>query len=115
MATKEKEDLILRWLAIAGLVLLGVTIAIPGSFYEAAAHPGADVSLRVLFDVFTSIVFLAVMPFFLKMFFECGFSKDIHKRWYWLILFFFIPIIPAYVYFFVTRSNWYRSRLQVAR
>jgi cytochrome bd-type quinol oxidase subunit 2 len=112
MMTKEKEDSILRWLAIAGMVLIAIIVLIPGSFYEeVVARSHTNIVIRISSDIVACAVFLAIMPFFLMMFFECGFSRHMHKRWIWLTLFFLVPLLSAYIYFFVTRSARYKEYL----
>jgi hypothetical protein len=45
------------------------------------------------------------------MLLECGFSRDVSKRGAWLILLIVVPVFSAFIYYFVTRSTWYKEYL----
>ena len=98
------------------LALMGIVYVLPNSILaKLVVRPDTNIILRT---AVAAILLVGVLGFYLRMFFECAFSKDVHRRGGWLLLFIFLPIFSAFIYFFVTRSAHYRdhvSRLRSAR
>ena len=58
-----------------------------------------------------TIVFVGIFGFYLATFFESGFSRAVGMRGAWLLVLLVIPVLSAFVYLFVTRSQTYRECL----
>lgn len=113
MVQGEKEDVRLRWWAIFALVLIGLVYALPNSLLETlVAKPETNIVLRI---AVAGTLLAGVLGFYLRMFVECGFSVDVYRRGGWLLLFVFVPIFSAFIYFFVTRSARYKEHVRRVR
>jgi hypothetical protein len=105
--TSDKENELLRCWAIVALALMAIVYVLPHSILEMlVVRPDTNILLRIAVAV---ILLVGVLGFYLRMFFECAFVKGVHNRGKWLLLFVFFPILPAFIYFFVTRSVRYRN------
>jgi len=105
--TNEKS---LRWWAILALVLIATVYMLPRSTLEVLiARPETSILVRV---AVAGLLLIGILGFFLRMLFECAFSREVYQRGAWLLLLIFVPIFSAFVYFFVTRSAGYRDYVQ---
>lgn len=102
MWRKLNKDTFQIWWAAAGLLTM-VFIAIFGGVYE--AYPPTTPSGFLLH----ASTLVAVVGFYLAMLIECVAGHRRHKV-LWIIFFFFVPIISAYVYLIATRYAHYRRR-----
>ena len=102
----------LRWWAILALVLIGAVYTLRRSTLEVLIErPETSILIRI---AVAGLLLVAILGFFLRMFFECAFSRDVYRRGAWLLLLICVPIFSAFVYFFVTRSTRYREYVQRA-
>jgi hypothetical protein len=106
----ESSERRLRLWAIASMaiVIAMVTLPVEGvknltNLFEASSP--IDYVFKVLF---TGTILLLVLGFYLRMLLECGFGQRVHYRGAWLALLIFVPLVSAYVYYWVTRSSRYR-------
>ena len=108
--TSEKENARLKWWAIAALALTILMYVLPYSVLEVlVVRPDTPVLIRA---AVAGTVLVVVVGFYLRMFFECAFGQGAHRRSWWLLLFIFVPIFSAFIYFFVTRSARYKERFR---
>ena len=105
-----RQDSALRVWALAAMALVAVLMVLPADVMERGSSALlADRSFMglVLKTVITGTMLVVVLGFYLRMFWECGVAKDIRHRSAWLLFLIFVPIVSAFVYFWVTRSAWY--------
>jgi hypothetical protein len=108
----ERSNTVLRIWAIAAMVMTAGLWLVPLEMAQRLNALAIGVSFwgfvgRVLV---TTIILVIVLGFYLRMLWECGFEKSIRNRSPWLVFLLVIPIVSAFIYYWVTRSNWYRSQ-----
>jgi hypothetical protein len=101
----HQNDKLLRTWAIAAIALIAITYAIPTPIL-ALLEPNTNLLVRILT---AATLFIGVFGFYFRMFFECATSREVHSRGSWMLLFIFLPVFSAFVYFFVTRSKRYKD------
>lgn len=108
--TNEKY---LRWWAISALMLICAAFVLPRPMLEfLIERPDTSMLIRV---AVAGLLLVVILGFFLRMFFECAFSTNVHRRGAWLLLLILVPVFSSFVYFFVTRSKLYREYVERAR
>jgi hypothetical protein len=109
----ERTELLLRWWAITALVLLAALYGLPPS---ALGYLTPESGGNLLVKAVVVVALLAViLGFYLRMFYECGFSRTIYAQSAWILFFVFVPIFSAFIYFFVTRSDRYQQYVRRKR
>ena len=95
----------LRWWAIVALVLIGAVYVAPRSTLTMLIErPESNMLIKT---AVAGLLLVVILEFFLRMFFECAFSRNVFRRGAWLLVLICVPIFSAFVYFFVTRSTRY--------
>jgi hypothetical protein len=108
-----KNDKVLAVWAIVALILIAIVYLLPESALRLLTIEGStNIALTITVDV---VLFVIILGFYLRMFLECGFAQDVHRRGVWLLLFVLLPIFSAFIYFFVTRSRSYKEHLSRVR
>ena len=108
-----KNDKLLTVWAIVALILIAIVYLLPDSVLRLLTIEGStNIALTITVDI---VLFAVILGFYLRMFFECGFAQDVHRRGVWLLLFVLLPIFSAFIYFFVTRSTGYKQHLNRVR
>lgn len=106
--TTNRQDARLKWWAVAALMLTAIFFIFRASIADVFNTPA---STYLLFKIAINIIMLGVvLGFYLRMLLECGFSRDVRRRGAWLTLLIAVPVLSAFIYYFVTRSAWYRER-----
>jgi len=60
-----------------------------------------------IWKVASAILAVVIGGFYLRMIWDCLSAQHDPRRFLWLAFLIFIPVISAYIYFFVTRSIYY--------
>ena len=109
--TTNSQDARLKWWAIAALMLTAIFYVFRASLANVLNTPA---STYLPFKIAINVIMLGVvLGFYLRMLLECGFSRDVSRRGAWLILLIVVPVLSAFIYYFVTRSAWYKERLEI--
>jgi hypothetical protein len=108
----ETRESRLRLWAISATVVIVVLASLP---IEALKHLSSVFEPSSAFDytikiVSTGATLFLVLGFYLRMLFECGFGREVDHRGAWLALLILAPPISALIYYWVTRSSYYKSR-----
>ncbi|MGP8033143.1 MAG: hypothetical protein ACLPQ6_03275 [Steroidobacteraceae bacterium] len=108
----DRSNAVLRIWAVAAMAIVALLWMVPvdmaprlNSLAVGSSFGGFIARLLV-----TTIILVVVLGFYFRMLWECGFAKDIRNRSAWLIVLILVPIVSAFAYFWVTRSEWYGSR-----
>jgi len=105
-----RSDAALRTWAYLAIFFIGLIYVLPDSALRLLTlDTGGSILLKAAVAL---VLVVVVLGFYFAMFFECGFGKVIFFRGFWLVIFIFIPLISAFIYFFVTRSATYREYLR---
>jgi hypothetical protein len=108
----ETSDRRLRWWAISAMVIVGILAVFPRETFNNLTNL-LEASTIINFIVKTlitgSILFL-VLGFYFRMLLECGFSRNVDHRGAWLTLLILVPLVSAFIYYWITRSSYYRNR-----
>ena len=112
-STGGRSDTVLRIWAVAAMVIVAVLWLMPVDMAQGLsrlATTGSSLGGFVARLLVTVIILIVVLGFYLLMLWECGFAKNIRNRSVWLIVLLLLPILSAFIYFWVTRSGWYGAK-----
>jgi hypothetical protein len=102
----------LRWWAISAAMIVVILSVLPTRAFRALifALEAPTVINYVAKKLLAGIVLVVVLGFYLRMVFECGFARNIYHRGAWLTLLIIVPLVSAFIYYWVTRSAYYKNR-----
>lgn len=105
--TTNRQDVRLKWWAVAALILTAIFFLLRDSIAGVFNTP---VDTYLYLKIAINVIMLGVvLGFYLRMLLECGFSRDVSRRGAWLFLLIVVPVLSAFIYYFVTRSVRYKS------
>ena len=103
----------LRWWAISAMIVVCLLGILPSSFVRdgvSLIEAPTIVNYAVKAFITGTILFL-VLGFYLRMLLECGFARAVPYRSGWLFLIILVPLVSAFIYYWTTRSAFYRRRI----
>jgi hypothetical protein len=108
--THEKR---LRLWAISAAIVVGIlAILSDGALRTLTSLLEAPTIINyIVKTLLTGAVLFLVLGFYLRMLFECGFARSIRHRGAWLTLLIVVPLVSAFIYYWTTRSSYYRERI----
>jgi hypothetical protein len=108
----ESSERRLRLWAISSMVIVGALTVVPVDALKNLTN--VFVAPNVVDYIFkilsTGVILFLVLGFYLRMLFECGLARNINNRGAWLALLIFVPLVSAFIYYWFTRSTYYRHR-----
>jgi hypothetical protein len=109
-STHQREAFLRNW-AICALLVFSVLVFLPHGFEDRLFVQPSENLLVICLRTILEIAIMVVVPgFYMRMFWECGFSSNVFRRAHWLTLFILLPVFSAFIYFFVTRSQGYKTK-----
>jgi cytochrome bd-type quinol oxidase subunit 2 len=93
--------------AVTALLMVIVIALLPSSALQSifTDDPFASRIQRILSAALAVSILIVVLGCQLKMLFECGINKRVAHRSWWLIALIFIPLVPAFLFFWFGRPK----------
>jgi hypothetical protein len=110
----ETHEQRLRWWAISAAIIVGILAVLPSGAFTALTDllEAPTVVNYIVKTLLTGAVLFLVLGFYLRMLFECGFARNICHRGAWLTLLILVPLVSAFIYYWATRSSYYKDRIR---
>lgn len=109
------KEVVLRWWASAGTIILIVFLMIPNEAKRWIAEELSTPSSITQYSISILVVggfLILVLAFYFLMLYECGFSKGLRYQSFWLLFIILVPLVSSFIYYWVTRSKLYAKHLQ---
>jgi hypothetical protein len=108
----ETSDRRLRWWAISAMVIVGILAVLPRGMFKNLTDllEAPTVTNYIVETLISGAILFLVLGFYFRMLFECGFRRDVRHRGAWLTLLILVPLVSAFIYYWITRSSYYTNR-----
>jgi hypothetical protein len=110
----ETHEQRLHWWAVSAAIIVGVLALLPRDAFRTLMEMLAAPTIfnYITKTLLTGTVLFLVLGFYLRMLFECGFARNVSHRGAWLALLILVPLVSAFIYYWGTRSSYYKDRIR---
>src|SRR5262245_18494878 len=99
----KRSEKVLHWWASVTVVIMGLAAVVPSEIM-----PPTD-SLPLAVRFLGGVAGAVAAGFYLRMFFECAFGRNVRHRAAWVMFCLIFPVISTIIYFMTSRSVLYRD------